>query len=453
MGFPVNRLFLLLVLILSGFSSLTVSQPVRQLRTVVIDPGHGGNDPGAVSANIQEKEIVLSVGLRLGNKIKNAYPDVKVVFTRSKDVFIPLYERAARAIRNKADVFISIHANFVRESAVRGTETFTLGLHRSQENLEVAKKENSVILLEDNYSTNYQGFNPNETESYIMFENMQSEYQSQSIILAADIQDAFTKDIGMNNRGVKQAGFLVLRETSMPAVLIEVGFISNPGERKFLASESGKDKISESIFQAFAAYKKMIDQKSRFDLAANEQEPPPPLKTEVLKNQPAPVNPVVMADSFRVNKAPVDTTGTKVINIPKDSVNDQETSVSRALPETKKTSLRSVTKTEAPQPGSEKFSAPEFPKTQPTSSGPETVNLFYSVQLGAINHPIDPTPENFKGVKEVFMVKVNPYYKYYSGKFITPAEANREKLRLVNQFPDAFLVIFENGIPRIYKNR
>jgi len=254
---------------------------VRELQTVVIDPGHGGNDPGAVAAGIREKDLVLDVSLRLGRMISEAYPGVKVHYTRSKDVFIPLHARASAAVRHKADLFISVHANWVSQTSVGGTETFTLGLHRSQENLEVAKKENSVILLEEDYSTNYEGFNPNETESYIMFENMQSEYQSQSISLAAHIQEEFTRHLRLHNRGVKQAGFLVLRQITMPGVLVEIGFISNPTERKFLVSEEGKRKVAESLFKAFKTYKKEIDDRSRFTTVAGNtpvtgQEQPEP---------------------------------------------------------------------------------------------------------------------------------------------------------------------------------
>jgi len=414
----------------------------RQLRTVVIDPGHGGQDPGAVLGEVREKDLVLSVALRVGNKIKNSYPEVKVIYTRSKDVFIPLHERATIAIKNKADVFISIHANYVAATAVRGTETFTLGLHRSQENLEVAKKENSVILLEEDYSANYQGFDPKETESYIMFENLQSEYQSQSIELASNIQEAFTTDIGMVNRGVKQAGFLVLRQTTMPSVLVEIGFISNPAERKFLVSETGREKISESIFRAFSSYKKTIDQRSRFELADSGEGATP---------QPVPDN--KPAGSRKENQPPVDTLSLKPA-VPA-SVPEQKPKTDASRGEQKPAQTTAVSK--GSPPAGQTQEGPATGKSNPGTavSKPSQISsggndVYYSVQIGAGKSMIDPVPANFKGEKKVFRVKVEPYFKFYSGRFLSPEEAFTEKTRLSPSFPDAFVVIFEKGVPRMF---
>ena len=176
---------------------------------VVIDPGHGGKDPGAVSKGIQEKDVVLGIGLKLGKYINENFPDVKVVFTRNTDVFVPLIDRSRIANKNKADLFISLHANTCGTPSLRGTETFVLGLHRSNDNLDVAKKENSVILMEDNYRQTYEGFDPNSSESYIMFEMVQDNYLDQSLSFADDIQRQFKSRLESSNRGVKQAGFLV----------------------------------------------------------------------------------------------------------------------------------------------------------------------------------------------------------------------------------------------------
>jgi len=292
---PSIFLILLTLVVFVQAHPLTKSGDTPRLSTVVIDPGHGGMDPGAVAGGMQEKDLVLDLALRLGKKIKAQHPEVKIIYTRDKDIFIPLYARADIANRNKADLFISLHANYVSATSVSGTETFTLGLHRSEENLEVAKKENAVILLEENYSTNYEGFNPNETESYIMFENMQAEYQNQSLSLAANIQNQFSQRIKTANRGVKQAGFLVLRRATMPSVLVEVGFISNAVERRFLDTEAGKNTVVESILHAFSHYKKSIDERSNFTVsaAAGQSLPEEPVIAEVPadtgKNQPAPV--------------------------------------------------------------------------------------------------------------------------------------------------------------------
>jgi N-acetylmuramoyl-L-alanine amidase len=240
--------------------------------TVVIDPGHGGKDPGAVSKNIREKDIVLNLGLKLGEYLRENMPEVKVVYTRDKDIFVPLHQRADIANRNKADLFISLHANYCGTPSITGTETFVLGLHRTEENLDVAKKENSVILLEEDYSSRYEGFDPNSSESYIMFEMVQDEHLVQSINLAAAIQGQFKNRTGRKDRGVKQAGFLVLRRTSMPSVLVEVGFLSNSGEALYLHGSEGQALLASAIFRAVREYKLAFDNKSGYQLAAPVKE-------------------------------------------------------------------------------------------------------------------------------------------------------------------------------------
>ncbi len=237
-----------------------------RVSVVVIDPGHGGKDWGASMGNAKEKDIVLDIALKLGNIIKTNYPEIKIVYTRSKDIFIPLHQRANIANSNKADLFISIHVNAVDQKSVRGTETFVLGQHRSKDNLEVAKKENAVILLEDDYNKTYEGFDPNSPESYIMFELVQDEYLEQSVMFASDIQKQFRERAKRVDRSVKQAGFLVLRRTTMPSVLIETGFLSHSSERNYLLSESGKTNLASAISRAFKEYKRKIEDKSSFNL-------------------------------------------------------------------------------------------------------------------------------------------------------------------------------------------
>ncbi len=228
---------------------------------VVIDAGHGGKDPGAKGSSINEKTINLAVALKVGKLISAQHSDVNVIYTRKTDVFVELDERANIANRNKADLFISIHTNSVKKgSSVSGTETYTLGLARSDENLEVAMRENSAILLEDNYLQKYEGFDPNSSESYIIFEFMQNKHMEQSISLASEVQKCFT-EAKRNNRGVRQAGFLVLRKTSMPSILIELGYISNPAEERFMKSQEGQNKLATAISQAFTKYKREYDRR------------------------------------------------------------------------------------------------------------------------------------------------------------------------------------------------
>ena len=247
---------ILLFYSLLTFSYPTTGNTLNDKFTVVIDPGHGGNDPGAVGRKGKEKNINLNVAIKLGKLIENNCNDTKVIYTRKSDIFVPLHKRADIANNAKANLFISIHTNAVarNNSHVKGTETYTLGLHRTEENLEVAKKENSVILIEDDYKQRYAGFNPNSSESYIIFEFMQDKNMEQSVNFATLIQKHF-KGYNRIDKGVHQAGFLVLRETSMPSVLIELGYISNPSEETYLLSDKGTSDLANAIYKAFLNYK------------------------------------------------------------------------------------------------------------------------------------------------------------------------------------------------------
>ena len=238
---------------------------------LVLDPGHGGKDPGALGKVAKEKAINLQVAIKLGDLIEKNYPDVKVVYTRKTDKFVELNQRADIANKANADLFISIHANALKNKSFQGTETFTLGLARTDENLEVAKRENSAILLEDDYKQKYEGFDPNSTESYIIFEFMQNKFMEQSLDFASYIQKEF-KACNRIDRGVKQAGFLVLRKTSMPSVLVELGFLTNASEEKFMVSNDGQNKLALSIYKAFAKYKKAHDRKMGLLSSENKRE-------------------------------------------------------------------------------------------------------------------------------------------------------------------------------------
>ena len=225
---------------------------------VVLDAGHGGKDPGEAAKKYYEKDIALSVVLKLGKKLE-ALEDVDVVYTRKTDVFLDLKERGRIANEADADLFLSIHCNAFHTQAY-GTETYVLGLHANKQNFEVAKLENSVIFLEDNYEEKYEGFDPNSPEAVIGMTLMQEEFLDQSLSLASNIQTNFRDDLKRKDRGVKQAGFVVLHQTYMPSVLIETGFITNTDEGAFLNSNSGQDKVSGAIFTAIKAYKKNIDE-------------------------------------------------------------------------------------------------------------------------------------------------------------------------------------------------
>lgn len=236
--------------------------------TLVIDAGHGGHDAGAVGSFSKEKNINLNVALAFGRLVESNCPDVKVIYTRRTDVFIPLQQRADIANRNKADLFISVHTNALPAGRIAyGSETYSLGMARAGSNLEVAKRENSVIMLENDYKTRYEGFDPNKAESYVIFEIMQDRYMKQSVELARCIQKQYAQ-AGRQDKGVHQAGFLVLRNTSMPAVLTELGFISTPAEEQYLNSKQGIAELSRSIYNGFLSYRRAHD-KSAHALPAN----------------------------------------------------------------------------------------------------------------------------------------------------------------------------------------
>ena len=226
--------------------------------TVVIDAGHGGKDPGAISANkkLYEKDVTLKVALMVGESIKKNHPEVKVLYTRKTDVFVGLNDRARMANKANADLFISIHTNAAKNRTAKGAETYTLGIEeeRTERNLEIAKRENGVIFLEDNHEKTYANFNPNSPESYIIFEYMQSEFVKESIHMAQYVQEHLASDANRHDRGVRQAGFLVLNATSMPSILVELGYISNAEDAKYLGSESGQKRMSRCISEAFDKY-------------------------------------------------------------------------------------------------------------------------------------------------------------------------------------------------------
>ena len=251
-----------LILMASGLTYAGPSEDPYKLRRVVIDPGHGGKDPGAIGQKSVEKDIVLAIALKLGKYIEENHKDVEIIYTRKKDEHVELFRRADIANEKNADLFISIHANGHASNRAYGTETFAMGLHTSKENLEVARKENRAILYEDDYETRYEGYDPDSPESFIVFSLMQNTFLNQSLDFASHIQSQFRERVKRYDRGVKQAGFLVLYRTTMPSVLIEVGFITNPEEERFLMSEEGQNYLASAVYRAFREYKSSLEEKS-----------------------------------------------------------------------------------------------------------------------------------------------------------------------------------------------
>ncbi len=253
-----------LFVLLLTFSGINLSnaQAGSKINTIVIDAGHGGKDPGALGKRSKEKDIALAVTLKTGAYIQKNLPDVKVIYTRKEDRFIPLHKRAEIANKNNADFFLSIHCNAVESGNASGAETYIMGLHKNDQNLNVAMKENAAILFEENADDEYSGFDANSVESYIQFNLLQNENLEQSSVLAENIQKQFKDRVGRKDRGVYQAGFLVLWRTAMPGVLIELGYISNAEEEKFLNSENGQVYMASAIYRAFRDYKKEYEKEN-----------------------------------------------------------------------------------------------------------------------------------------------------------------------------------------------
>ncbi|MEL6945397.1 MAG: N-acetylmuramoyl-L-alanine amidase, partial [Bacteroidota bacterium] len=231
-----------------------------RIRTVVLDPGHGGKDPGCSGATSREKHLALGIAKELSMQLQTAYPGIQVIMTRDRDEFIPLHTRAKIANSNNADLFISIHCNYIkRYTGTKGTETYVLGLHRAEDNLNVAKRENASILYEEDYEKTYDGFDPDSDEGHIILSMYQSAFLEQSILFGSLVEHKFATAAKRKSRGVKQAGFLVLRETTMPSVLVETGFLSNRAEEAYLRSRTGQQQIASSIFDAFRIYKNTVE--------------------------------------------------------------------------------------------------------------------------------------------------------------------------------------------------
>jgi N-acetylmuramoyl-L-alanine amidase len=269
-----------------------------KVNRVVLDAGHGGHDPGALGKHSREKDIALSIVLKTGAYIEKNLPDVEVIYTRKDDRFVELYKRAKTANDANADLFISVHCNATRSSVPYGTETYVMGLHKTADNLEVAKLENTAILQEENYAHMYEGFDPNLDEDYITLTLFQDAFLEQSTNFAQKVQDQFRERVKLADRGVKQAGFLVLYKIAMPGVLVETGFLTNSKDEAFLASEDGQVYIASAIYRAFREYK---EESERSD---NKAKP-------IVKDEPSPepVPKVTLPVYFRVQVASFDVSG------------------------------------------------------------------------------------------------------------------------------------------------
>ncbi len=378
--------------------------------TLVIDPGHGGHDAGALGAISKEKNINLAVALRFGKYVEQNLPEVRVIYTRKTDVFIPLNERANIANRANADLFISVHTNALPAGKVaRGFETYTLGMHRAKDNLDVAMRENSVISMEKDYQQRYQGFDPRSSESYIIFEFIQGKNMERSVELARMIQRGVCDGANRPDKGVHQAGFLVLRETSMPGCLIELGFITTPDEERLLNNDSRVDDIARGIYEAFAKYKNKYDRSVSVPYRAKDSEEVNIPKI-VPDQEPAPKTRVVTR-----GKQPKREEATP--ELPKREVKKQEPKKDVKKQEPKK-EVKKVEVADAP---------------------------VFKLQIFVGSRNLRKGDAHFKGETDYDSFQEGNLVKYTLGASTNYNEIYRLRKEKLDKFPEAFIIAFKNG--------
>ena len=405
--------------------------------TLVIDAGHGGKDPGTRGVKALEKDVNLKVALAFGKYVERNCPDVKVIYTRKTDVFIELSERAAIANRNKADLFISIHSNALPDGKIsRGFETYTLGMHRASDNLDVAKRENSVILVEDNYKQRYAGFDPKSSESYIMFELMQDNNMSNSVELAKMIQHEACSLSGRQNKGVHQAGFLVLRETSMPGCLIELGFLTTPDEEAFLDSSNGQDLLAHGIFNAFLKYKKKYGARNSATSSSVKTEEP---KTGSAKQKSAAKEQPKQPAAKEQPKQPAAKEQPKQ-PAAKEQPKQPAAKEQPKQPAAKEQPKQPAAKEQPKQPAAKTECSP-VQKADPTSGS----RPIFKVQIGASSQQLPPDSPEFKGLANVESYQENGMVKYTVGASPDFNEINRLRKSIFDKFPEAFVIAFKDG--------
>lgn len=412
---------------------------------LVIDPGHGGKDAGALGAFSKEKNINLNVAMAFGRNVQRNCPDVKVIYTRTTDVFIGLKERAEIANRNKADLFISVHTNALPGGRqAYGMETYTLGMHRAGANLDVAKRENAVILIEKDYKQSYQGFNPNSSESYIMFEFMQDRNMANSVDLAKMVQRETCAAANRPDKGVHQAGFLVLRETSMPSCLIELGFITTPDEERLLNDKARIENIATGIYRAFVNYKNKY-----YNGIVVPYKPTP---------VPTPAVPDVVPDVYKADDSSLSSQTSSRRSRRRDRAQDDavkhdsaasRSATYRAQASNQDTYERPAVST--PEQGrSEDHSLPSVTSGEAEekiiSFGESAVVPIFKVQIMASTKVIRRNSPRFKGLKDIGHFNENDMVKYTYGASADYNEINRLRKEIADKFPDAFVIAFKDGV-------
>ena len=384
---------------LTFFNIAIFGQVKDKVSKVVIDAGHGGSQPGAVGKLSKEKDINLKVALRVGELISQNFSDVSIIYTRKKDETVELFRRAEIANKNKADLFISIHCNSVENKSAHGVETFVMGLAKSEANMEIAKKENADILLEKDYKTNYSDFDPSSPEAYVVFSLYNSAYRNNSINFASKVQTHLVSNTRMTDRTVKEAGFFVLYKVAMPSILIELGYISNLEEEKYLLQEITQEILATSIYNAFVEYKNQIEGTLKPFL------PVPNSKMPMVISEPqnAPKTEVVppVTNMLPVESTP-DTTENKVVAAPATTV------------------------------------------TEPARTEPVTKNIRFRIQFFTTKDNLNTTDKKFAPIPEVKKYKESGVWKFTSGDYKTLAEAQNKLKDVKKHYSDAFIIAFNN---------
>jgi N-acetylmuramoyl-L-alanine amidase len=471
--------FLFPVFLFTGPQLPNIEPPSLKVKTVVIDAGHGGKDPGCHGDLYKEKDIALAVALKLGHFIEDNFQDVKVVFTRKTDVFVELNERAAIANRNNADLFICVHCNSacVYDKRTRketcneeahGSETYVMGVHKNAGNLEVAKRENQSILMEDDYKKKYDGFDPNSDEANIIFTFYQNVFLNQSLSLATKIQECYKQKAGRNDKGVKQAGFLVLWRTAMPSLLTEIGYLTNHKEERFLGSEKGQTYMASSIFRAFRMYKNEVEglnikysddfeKLAPYDPTKDTWEAPAPEKPskkqdgadktvpkDAMKADPAGLPPVKLASVEKKDSTPDDKYRSSMDSGSKDAKNSK--------PETRTATSVTISNPSNPHPpatvsNEHPSTAVEVSKTTVVPP-PEIANesLVYKVLFLVSDKKLDVNDKKFSGIEGVSFYQDGNTFKYTAGQYLKMNEASQYQAELRKKgFKDAFVVAFRAG--------
>ena len=434
----------------------TVVVAANKRFTLVIDAGHGGNDAGARGKFSKEKNINLNVALALGRYVERNCPDVRVIYTRKTDVFVTLHERANIANRNKADLFVSIHTNALPKGKIaRGMETYTLGMHRVADNLDVAKRENSVILYEDNYKQHYEGFDPRSSESYIMFEFLQDRNMAKSVELAKYVQKRACAEAGRPNKGVKQAGFLVLRETSMPSCLVELGFITTPDEENYLNSSDGVDALGRGIYKAFVDYKRKYDRSVTVpfqpdsddeiripSVVPDEDKPARQTRRQRRKRE---------KEEAEEAKAVRDDAASIAAELAKARGGEQQApaeAAAKAGDEVARPGADGSRAMAADGNGAAKVAeaaeAQPAPAGQPDAQQPDVP--VFKVQIMASGNSLPAGSKQFKGLDGVECYEDGGLYKYTYGSSADYNEIYRLRKSVLDKFPEAFIVAFKGGL-------